>query len=104
MYNIHYSTHAVVRLLLHPEPVVLHMGVVSHRQQLDTPSVPAQPPGPGHLQDDAFICSLNHTCWPKASKHVYHEVKLKQSKVVVVDYTNGDKCQSYILRGSKTQF
>ena len=47
---LHNSTYAVVRLLLDPEPVVLDVGEVPHRQQLDTPSVPAQPPGPGHLQ------------------------------------------------------
>ena len=47
---LHNSTYAVVRLLLDPEPVVLDMGEVPDRQQLDTPSVPAQSPGPGHLQ------------------------------------------------------
>ena len=47
---LHNSTYAVVRLLLDPEPVVLDVGEVSDRQQLDTPSVPAQSPGPGHLQ------------------------------------------------------
>ena len=52
---LHNSTYAVVRLLLDPEPVVLHVGEVPHRQQLDTISVPAQPPGPGHLQNQARI-------------------------------------------------
>ena len=47
---LHNSTYAVVRLLLDPEPVVLDMSEVPDRQQLDTTSVPAQSPGPGHLQ------------------------------------------------------
>ena len=47
---LHNSTYAVVRLLLDPEPVVLDVGEVSDRQQLDTTSVSSQPPGPGQLQ------------------------------------------------------